>query len=35
MADPVTNSILTAEEIQSLTKEILEAQKEYLPGFSL
>ena len=35
MADPVTNSILTAEEIQSLTEEILEAQKEYLPGFSL
>ena len=31
MADPLVNSILTPDEIKSLTVEILEAQKEYLP----
>lgn len=31
MADPLTNSILTPDEIKALTIEILEAQKEYLP----
>ncbi len=33
LADPVANSILTPDQIRTLTEEILEAQKEYLPGF--
>lgn len=33
MADPVANGMLTPDEIKSLTVELLEAQKEYLPGF--
>lgn len=31
MADPLANSVLTLDQMESLTKEILEAQKEYLP----
>lgn len=34
MADPVAHSMLTPDEIKSLTRELLEAQREYLPGFT-
>ena len=31
MADPVAHSILTPDEIEQMTKEILKAQEDYLP----
>lgn len=33
MADPVANGMLTPDQIKDLTIELLEAQKDYLPGF--
>lgn len=33
MADPVCNSVMTPDQILSLTNELIEAQLPYLPGF--